>query len=656
MKNKFLLLLCSSVILCNYTFAQKRITAFNEDMQKIAAPNSSDGWIKIKPTLGLKASNFFITQKNAFGLGNDDEMRLIKTEKDEIGYTHYRYQQYYKGYKVVGKEYMLHEKDGIVISANGKIEEGMQNNFSINISKAQALEEALKIIPAEKYAWQIPALENEYKNIMHNTNASYAPKPTAVWVSIDFNGKPTYFSAYEIDIYPSDLNGRKLYINTLNGSLLKSLPLRYYCTAKTVTTNFNGVQTFYTRQIPGSNPATFNLWNDCAADFIHTWNWDIAGNHSDYTVLGTGSWSPYASAVSSHWALEQSLNYYLSIHGRNGWDGANAGINIYQNALFCYTANCTPNSPNNASFGGGTLLVGNSGNASTIDDWNSLDILGHEMTHGVTGSSAGLVYEKESGALNESFSDIFGATIYSWFSGGTNTNVWKVGFDRKLATNTTISLYIRNMAYPNDKGDPDTYQGTNWVNTTLAVDPGDGWGVHTNSGVQNYMYYLLVSGGAGTNDFGTVFNVSGIGFVKARAIAYRTLTHYLISSSDYSDARNAWIQAAEELYGVCSNEAVQTAKAWNAVGADVNSSYYDVLSGCINLNSNASTVIKEGINSYTLYTSICTSITETATNFPMIFRAPRYVQAQAGVILKSTGTQPLTLQVGIINDCIFTNH
>jgi bacillolysin len=568
MKNKLFLLSTLLMLKCVSVFAQKEKLFWNEDMRKIAEPTSTAEWIRIKTEVSLNATTFFSTQKKALQLNDEDDMRLYKPEQDNIGFTHYRFQQYYKGYKVIGGEFILHTKAGKLLSANGKIIRNIESNTNIIISKENALISGLKNLPAEKYAWQIPELENAYKEILHDKNASYKPNPELVWVSTDVNFETKWELSYMFDIYPSSLDAKRIFINANTGSLIKILQLRHDCTQAFVTTNFNGQQGFYTRLIPASNPASYNLWNDCQPAFIRTRQWNVVlANSTDYSVLATDSWQSNASAVSSHWALERTLAYFLNIHGRTGWNGAAAGVNIYQNALFCYTNGCTPNSSNNASFLSGTLKIGNNGTTSALDDWNSLDILAHEFAHGVTESSANLDYLKESGALNESFSDIFGASVYSWFNTA-NINIWKVGFDRK--TTGGFSLYIRNMSNPNDKNDPDTYLGTNWVSTTTATDVGgDNWGVHTNSGVQNFMYYLLVTGGTGTNDNGTSYNVSGIGFVKARAIAYRALTNYLSSSSTYLDARNAWVHAAVDLYGDCSFEAIQTGKAWYAVGLNV---------------------------------------------------------------------------------------
>ena len=110
---------------------------------------------------------------------------------------------------------------------------------------------------------------------------------------------------------------------------------------------------------------------------------------------------------------------------------------------------------------------------------------------------------------------------------------------------------------------PDKYQGTYWVDPTSSTDSG---GVHTNSGVGNYWFYLLSAGGSGTNDIGNAFNVTGITIQKAEKIAYRTLANYLTANSQFIDAYTASKQAVTDLYGATGNEQQQNVKAWYAVG------------------------------------------------------------------------------------------
>jgi PKD repeat protein len=127
---------------------------------------------------------------------------------------------------------------------------------------------------------------------------------------------------------------------------------------------------------------------------------------------------------------------------------------------------------------------------------------------------------------------------------------------------------IRNMANPNAFNDPDTYLGTHYY--TGSQDNG---GVHTNSGVQNFWYYLLTVGGSGTNDINSVYNVTAQGSLKAARIAFRNNTFYLTPNSDYSDARFYAVQSAIDLYGACSPEVMSTTNAWHAVGVGQPFSY-----------------------------------------------------------------------------------
>jgi len=126
---------------------------------------------------------------------------------------------------------------------------------------------------------------------------------------------------------------------------------------------------------------------------------------------------------------------------------------------------------------------------------------------------------------------------------------------------------IRSMRNPKALSDPDTYLGEHWIDTKLNIDGG---GVHTNSGVQNYWFYLLTEGGSGENDDGVSYQVTGIGLDDASAIAYRNLTHYLLPVSRYMDAATYSIQAAEDLFGEESQQVLSVGAAWEAVGIYLN--------------------------------------------------------------------------------------
>src|SRR5690606_10538104 len=193
----------------------------------------------------------------------------------------------------------------------------------------------------------------------------------------------------------------------------------------------------------------------------------------------------------------------------------------------------------------------------------SIDVCGHEITHAVTTNSANLIYRNESGQLNESFSDIFGNAIERY--GKPNGYSWKIGEEITVTGNG-----LRNMADPRLRNHARNYQGTFWYTGTA-----DNGGVHWNSGVQNWWFYLITEGGAGSNDFAEVYSVDSLGIDKAEQIAYRNLTVYLTPSSNYADSRFYSIQSAVDLFGECSKEVIAVTNAWYAchVGPEYDSGF-----------------------------------------------------------------------------------
>lgn len=321
---------------------------------------------------------------------------------------------------------------------------------------------------------------------------------------------------------------------------------------------------------------------------------DITSSSTNFTSNPTG--------VQAHFGAERTYKYYSQKYGRNSYNNTGGVIKSYVS----YSTNYVN------AFWDGTRMTYGDGDGSQYGPLVSLDICGHEISHGVTEYSANLVYSYQSGALNESFSDIFGESIEKFASG---TNDWLMGDDIGAGGSGGA---LRSMSNPNAFGDPDTYQGTNWY-----AGSGDSGGVHTNSGVQNFWFYVLSVGKSGTNDKGDTYNVTGIGMDKAGAIAYRNLTVYLNSNSQYSDARNGAIQAAKDLYGAGSAEEIATTNAWYAVGVgaayggggsdycasqgnNVNDEYISRVQ--LNTINNAS-----GAQKYSDFTNISTSLSEGST-------------------------------------------
>lgn len=269
------------------------------------------------------------------------------------------------------------------------------------------------------------------------------------------------------------------------------------------------------------------------------------------------------AAVDAHYAMQAVHDYFKTVHGRTGIDGnggpgyvtASDGATPLTAALVHYSTRY-----NNAFWDGQKMTFGD-GDGTTFGPLTTLDITGHEMTHGVIERTAGLLYSGESGALNESFADVFGAMVERHVR-GESANTWKIGEEAYTPANGTGDAlrYLDNPHLASDSGftsddDPDHY-------SERYTGTSDNGGVHINSGIGNKAFYLLARGGSHHKGG----SMTGIGADKAAKIWYRALTTYMTSSTTFAGARTATIDAATALHGVGSPEALAVASAWALVG------------------------------------------------------------------------------------------
>ena len=292
-----------------------------------------------------------------------------------------------------------------------------------------------------------------------------------------------------------------------------------------------------------------------------------------------------------HWGMEKTIDFYREVFGRNSYDGEGSPVYnlVYnpgenENSLFafprCNAAALASQEPYPMIYGMGGLDF-----MTLMKPVVELTVMAHEFTHIVTEQTAKLEYAGESGALNESFSDIMGISVKKYVK---NSDDWFIGGGGQVLTmDMQEASNLRDMADPENNMDgedpgPDTYGGENWADPTLIDDDNDYGGVHQNSSVQNKWYFLLTDGGSGTNDNGDDYDVQGIGIEKARQIAYLTLTSYATRQSDYKAICNASLEAAEVLFGNDSPECQAVSSAWYAVG--VSKSRQGVIDGIAQVN------------------------------------------------------------------------
>ncbi|WP_018351795.1 M4 family metallopeptidase [Longispora albida] len=265
-------------------------------------------------------------------------------------------------------------------------------------------------------------------------------------------------------------------------------------------------------------------------------------------------------AVDAMYALTKTWDYFKNTHGRAGMAADGKGVTI-----------CLRNgTAGNATWDGTKLLVtiGSDGKALT-----SLDIIGHELAHGYTEHmvAGGLTYSGESGGLNEATSDIFGTMVeYSANSPGDQPD-YLIGEKVDIFGNGTPLRYMYNPPL-------DGSSHGCWSTSTQSVD------VHYSSGVGNHFFYNLAEGnGSLSPACAGAPPVTGIGRAKAERIWYRALDFYFTSNTRYvstgSNARNATLNAAADLYGRCSTEYRAVQAAWTSVKVAGNDASCDNLIG-----------------------------------------------------------------------------
>lgn len=233
-------------------------------------------------------------------------------------------------------------------------------------------------------------------------------------------------------------------------------------------------------------------------------------------------------AVSAAYGLSETYDYYLQRHARNSLDGNGGSLTAVVRFGQSYMN----------AFWNGELMVFGDG----VPFVGALDVVAHELTHGVTQHASKLIYQNQPGALNEAFSDIFGEMVEARSQGRPD---WIKGADLPFA----IQNYADPRSIEQVPGIPNPSRMSEYWETTE-----DNGGVHINSSIINYCFYLLAEGMSGA-----------IGLTDAAQIFYLANTEHLVPNSDFLDARLACVRSAEEIFGAGSHQMQKTAEAFDAV-------------------------------------------------------------------------------------------
>ncbi|CAH0318954.1 Thermolysin [Peribacillus sp. Bi96] len=485
------------------------------------------------------ALNYLKKNEGKTGIKNPDKNLKVKdSQKDKLGMTHVRFNQSINGVNVEGSEVIVHfNKNNEVVSVNGRVNQTIADDAvdtTASLSSDAALKQALSSFNAPE--------ELTYE-------------PTSELVVYPFEGEN--HTAYKVNVnFMGDEPGNWfVFVDANTGGIIdKYNGLMHADEMKTQNGAGKGVhgahRELHITQVKEPKSGTqFALadYSHNGLDGILTYdakNDNSSSNDTLYVGNSAAFIGDYDRAlVDAHYNSEKVYDYYLNEHGRNSLDGE--GMAIISKVHY-------GNNYNNASWNGRWMTYGDGDGEFFISLSAGLDVAAHEMTHGVITHTANLVYRNQSGALNESFADVFGALV--------DDDDWEMGEDIMApAAKADGVTRLRSLSNPNSVVVSNAERAAygsgvypahmdEFYHMPTSVDGG---GVHVNSSITNHAAYLIGQ---------------EIGRHKLGQIYYRAISVYLTPNSDFSDARKAIVQSAIDIYGEGSKEEAAAAAGFDSVG------------------------------------------------------------------------------------------
>jgi Zn-dependent metalloprotease len=492
----------------------------------VAAANASD------PTVG-RALGLVRSHAGIARMSSADQFVARGAIVDADGTEHVRFARTYNGLPVIGGDLIVHLR-------NGQLK-------SMSLSQGTALN-----LPVR------PALRADDAVVMAGSDfgADFVGAPERVLVVYARRGAPRLAWQVRMSNERADMT---YIVDARTGRFLDRWSNRQTAAvtgkARTlysgeVALTTNSITGGYEMRDPSRGMArTIDGSNRRTSGQIYKDSDNIWGNYTNSDRATAAADAQYGASV--------TWDYYKSVHGRigiaNNGKGSYSRVHYgrrYNNAYWSDTCFC---------------MTYGDGDGVNLNPLVSLDIAGHEMSHGVNANTANLIYSGESGGLNEANSDIFGTMIEFHANNPQDTPDYLIGEETYVGNvaGSPDQRALRYMFNPIADGrSPNCY-----VSTIGNLD------VHYSSGVANRFFYLLAEGSGAKTYSGVKHNVptcnrlgvTGIGRTKAAKIWYRALTVYFTSSTNYAAARVATINAAKDLYGATSAEANAVAAAWSAV-------------------------------------------------------------------------------------------
>jgi thermolysin len=479
-------------------------------------------------------------------------LRRVDTDTMIEGRQHERLDQVYQGVRVWGGELVRQIDNGQTVSVFGRLYDGIDMDVEPKLTAADAA-----VVVAGLTGVTLTAERQPQLVILPRDEGGYALTYQARVVT-DADVRVYFVDAKTgaVDFSYSDLQTA---IGTGTGVLGDQ--------KKISTTDRSGVYRAWDQMRPAT-VYTFDMKGDLPRT-IRFLNGLIVLGETDISADTDNVWED-AATVDGHVYAGLTYDYFYKRFGRQGLDGQNLRMStlvhpVRREDAATQTSSVLNTYYLNAFYYGNGVMVYGEGLPSNMTAggmrWNyfsgALDVVSHELTHGVTDFSSGLIYRNESGALNEAFSDIIGTSVEFFYQAPGSTYMkadYLIGEDL-----TTPMSGFRSMANPQAYGDPDHYS-----KRYLGTD--DNGGVHINSGIANHAFYLAIEGGMNRTSGITVTGVGSANREKIEKSFYRAFTTMLPASATFSMARAATIQAAKDLYGAGSDVERAVTDAWTACG------------------------------------------------------------------------------------------
>jgi Zn-dependent metalloprotease len=485
-----------------------------------------------------------------------DELRVRRTDADPLvaGRAHERIDQYYNGVRVLGGELVRQTDHGQTVSVFGGVYAGIDLDTRPAIGAGAAAD-----------------------LIRDVTGAAVAPghAPELVVLPLDGGGYALTWRARVrtgTDVLVCYLDARTgtpvLTYSDLETTV--GVGKGVLDDTKKVSTSLKNGQYVTLDQMRPPSIATYNMKGNLNRTNLYLSGIVLLADND----LGTDSdndWTDQA-IVDAHAYAGWTYDYYFRRFGRKGLDGRDLAMvslvhPVNRDDWQSQSSSVLNLYYLNAFYAGDGIMVYGEGLPSTVTAgglrWayfsGALDVVAHELTHGVTDYTSGLIYRNESGALNEAFSDIMGTSVEFYYQtpgDGYLKADYLLGEDLTNPRNG-----FRSMANPAAYGDPDHY-------SKRYTGTSDNGGVHTNSGIVNQAFYLAIEGGTNRTSGLSATGVGSANREKIEKVYYRAFTQMLTANATFALARAATIQAARDIYGTGSDVERAVTTAWTAVGVN----------------------------------------------------------------------------------------